>query len=76
MLDIIGDYESLTTQQLESLAIDLRVQYDQLRAKRQAVAKALHARIEHDRIMDKVKAAGLDGVVVVPDPAIISAKGN
>ena len=73
----MSDYESMTVDELDGEYV--RIKTEQPAKMRDVLAEISAVRrrkVERERIEDRVKAAGLDGVVVIPDSAELSAKGQ
>ena len=68
--------KSLTEDEFIELRVALKADVIVAKDKLRSTNEAWRTLIERERIEDRIKAAGLEGVVVIPDTAKLTAKGS
>jgi hypothetical protein len=70
------DFESMTIDELVAFKAERKSKVESLKDEMRAAHKVYARKVEAERIQDRIKAAGLDGKVVVIDTAELKAEGK
>ncbi len=70
------DYEDMTLDELISLKLAVKAEMKELKDEMRLIDLVYRPLVENTNIDKKIKAAGLEGVVIRPDPAVLKAEGQ
>lgn len=70
------DLENLSVEELIEVKLEQKRRKLELKDEMQVVDVVYRRKVENQRIDDKIKAAGLEGVVIRPAPAVLETEGN
>ena len=70
------NYADMGIDELVARSVELKRQGEAIRAERQAIKAELDRKVWHQNAKEALERVGLDGVVVIPETAHLSARGN
>ena len=69
-------FEDMTIDELDELSVGLKREIEALREKRQNIARVRDEKVERLNAESSIKAAGLEGIAVIPNTAVFSVRGS
>lgn len=72
---VIG-LETMPIEDLDALSASIKADIDVLREKRRTIKAVRETKVLRENIAARITAAGLDGVVVVPETAHLNAEAH
>lgn len=70
------DLESMSVEELIEVKLEQKRRKLELKDEMRVVDVVYRRKVEDQRIDAKIKAAGLEGVVIRPGPAVLEVEGN
>lgn len=72
----VAKYEDMSVAELDALNVELKGKQNAIKEERLALMAVRNRKAQQEARLRLLKAAGLDGVDLSPDAAMLEAKGN